>query len=176
MVELKFQVSLSDFREASYFGMFMRKRNAFRVAVGVLLFTVVYLILWKCGVVHMIPALLLFSCAYLVWVLCTLARIECQISRYVKQPGNLIGTEYSAYFDDDAFAFDIPAEKFHVHGKIDELSGAYELFHCFLIYVTAQQLFILPIRSMKKSELPELRTILKRKLGNRFSSVVDNKR
>ena len=52
MVELKFQVSLSDFREASYFGMFMRKRNAFRVAVGVLLFTVVYLILWKCGVVH----------------------------------------------------------------------------------------------------------------------------
>ena len=96
MVELKFRVSLSDFREASYFGTFMRKRNAFRVAVGVLLFTVVYLILWKCGVVHMIPALLFFSCAYLVWVLCTLAGIEWQISRYVKQPGNLIGTEYSA--------------------------------------------------------------------------------
>ena len=99
-----------------------------------------------------------------------------KISRYVKQPGNLIGTEYSAYFDDDAFAFDIPAEKFHVHGKIDELSGAYELFHCFLIYVTAQQLFILPIRSMKKSELSGLRTILKRKLGTRFSSVADNER
>lgn len=176
MGELKFQVSLSDFREASYFGMFMRKRKAFRVAIGVLFFTVVYLILWKCGVVHMIPALLCISCAYLVWVLCMLAGTEWQISKYVKQPHNLIGREYHAHFDGDSFTFDIPAQKFHVCGKTNELSGAYELFHCFLIYVTAQQLFILPIKAMGTNEVLELRIILKKELGNRFSSVVYKQR
>lgn len=173
MLELNYRVTLSDFREASYYGVYMRKRNMFRAAVAVLLFCFVYAVLWRNGVVQMEPIIPLFACAYLVWALVTLGGVEKQILKYAKRPDTLIGVEYRACFEEGSFSFEIPERKFYVAGGLSDLSGAYELFHCFLIYVTGSDLFIVPISKLTKNEIAALRQALKSSLGDGFISMFD---
>lgn len=173
MLELSYRVTLSDFREASYYGVFVRKRNMFRAAVAVLLFCFVYAVLWRNNIVQAEPIVPLFACAYLVWVLITLGGVEKQILKYARQPDTLIGVEYRACFEDGSFRFEIPERAFCVSGRISELSSAYELFHCFLIYVTGSDLFIVPISKLTKNETTALRQTLKSSLGDGFISMFD---
>ena len=83
-ITLNFKVSVSDFREASYYGLFMRRRNAFRVAATVLLASFVYGVLCYHKVLPMEPLLPLLAGAYLIWFLFILAHVERQILSYTR--------------------------------------------------------------------------------------------
>ncbi len=169
-ITLNFKVSVSDFREASYYGLFMRRRNAFRVAATVLLASFVYGVLCYHKVLPMEPLLPLLAGAYLIWFLFILAHVERQILSYTRSHDSLIGASYTASFSDSQFSFFVPDRKFCVSGAISELNCAFELSRCFLIYATQEQLFIVPIRQMSQNEINTLRNILQTGLSSRFAS------
>jgi len=169
-LELKFQVTVRDYRETSYYALFMRKKAMFRVAAIVILACFVYAVLAVNDVLQMEPFFLVLACAYLVWVLITLAGTERQIAKYVKSPDNLLGVEYTAKFGGRMFTIEIPSRKFRVSANYTELSGAFELTNCFLLCV-GQQMFIIPARGMSKEEARTLRGLLLDALGERFSSL-----
>ena len=170
-LELNFKVTVKDFREATYYALFMRKRNMFRAAVVVVAACFVYAVLAVNKVLDMEPIFLFLACAYLIWVLITLAQTERQIAKYVKSPDNLLGVTYTAKFGARMFSFEIPERKFKASGNLDQLSAAFELTNVFLIYATDAQLFIIPTRGMSKETSKQLRELLQHGLGERFYSL-----
>lgn len=169
-VDLNFKVTLSDFREASYYGLFLRRRNTFRAAAAVLLACFVCAVLWFHRPLPAQPVVLFIGCAYLIWVLFLLGGTERQILRYAKSPDTLISAEYRARFGGGSFSIEIPGRGFHVSGGVSQLTCAFELSRCFLLYATRQQLFIVPIRQMSQAEIMALRQILREGLNDRFST------
>lgn len=174
-VTLKFKVTLSEFREASYYGLFMRRRNAFRAAAIVLIACFVYGVLCFHKVLPAGPFPLFLAGAYLIWILLVLAGTERQILTYTKSPDSLIGAEYTASFDGSRFSIAVPERDFRVSGAVSELNCAFELSRCFLIYATQQQLFIIPIRQMSQEEICTLRNILRTGLNSRFATPFGKK-
>lgn len=175
-VELRYRVRIADFREASYYALFLRRRTGFRVAVVVILAFFVYAVLCVNGVTTMEPVAAFIAGAYLIWVLLQLAAAEREILRYAKTPDTLIGAEYTARFGAKRFSIAIPERDFRVSGNLAELQCAFEIAHCFLLYVTGQQMFIIPTRGMAESETVRLREILTDALGERFHSLFARRR
>lgn len=174
-ITLNFTVTVSDFREASYYGLFMRRRNAFQIAAIVLLALFVYGVLCFHQVLPIEPFLLFPAGAYLIWFLLILANEERQILRYTRSPDTLIGASYTASFDNSQFSFSLPDRDFCVSGTVSELTCAFELSRCFLIYATQEQLFIVPVRQMSQEEIKTLRKILQTGLNSRFATPFGKK-
>jgi len=170
-VELNYRVGLADFREASYYALFMRKRTAFRLAMIVLLIFFAYAVLCLNHVTTMEPAAAFVAGGYLIWILLQLASVEREILRYAKAPDTLIGEKYTARFDNRQFSIAISARGFSVADDIAKLQYAFEIAHCFLLYVTGQQMFIIPTRDMTETQSLTLRSILADALGERFYSL-----
>lgn len=175
-LELRFKVSIKDYREALYYSLFMRKRNFFRAAIAVIAACFVYAVLTYNKVLVMEPILLFLAGAYLIWILFLLASTERQIARYVKSPDNLLNVDYIAKFGDRLFSFEIPERKFKVSGNLSELPAAFELTSCFLVYATAQQTFIIPVRSLPSDDIKHLRSLLSHGLGPRFYTFFGKKK
>ena len=175
-LELNFNVTVKDFREATYYSLFMQKRNFFRVAVVVIAACFIYVVLAVNKVLTMEPIFFFLAGAYLIWMLFLLAGAEKTIRAYVKSPDNLLGAEYTARFGQRLVSFEIPARKFKVSGNIADLPGAFELTNVFLICATAEQTFIIPTRCMSKGEIQQLRALLAEGLGQRFYSMFGKRR
>ena len=175
-LELNFSVNIKDFREATYYALFMQKRNFFRVAAVVIAACFIYVVLAVNKVLAMEPIFFFLAGAYLIWVLVVLAGAERQIRAYVKSPDNLIGAEYTAKFGQRLVSFEIPSRKFKVSGNISDLPAAFELTNVFLVYATQEQTFIIPTRDLSKGEIKQLREILRSGIGERFYSMFDRKR
>ena len=175
-VELSYRVLTADFREASYYALFLRKRVAFRIAAMLLIAFFVYAVLCVNGVVTMLPAAAFAASAVLIWGLMQFAFVERQILTYTRKPDTLIGEIYHARFGARRFTIEVPARDFRVSGELAELSAAFEITHCFLLYVTGEQLFILPTREMTREQTDALRAILSFALAGRFSSLFARKR
>lgn len=174
-ITLNFKVTVSDFREASYYGLFMRRRSAFRAAAVVLLASFVYGVLCWHRVLPLEPLLLFPAGACLIWFLFVLAGAERQILSCVRSPDTLIGAAYTASLDHSRFSFSLPDRNFCVSGPVSELYCAFELSRCFLIYATQEQLFIVPIRQMSQDEIKTLRKILQAGLNSRFATPFGKK-
>ena len=175
-LELNFKVNVKDFREATYYALFMKKRNFFRVAVVVIAACFIYLVLSVNKVLTMEPIFFFLAGAYLIWVLFILAGAERQIRAYVKSPDNLIGAEYTAKFGQRLVSFEIPSKKFKVSGNISDLPAAFELTNVFLVYATQEQTFIIPTRDLTKGQIKQLRELLRDGIGDRFYSMFDRRR
>lgn len=175
-LELNFKVTVKDFREATYYALFMNKRNFFRAAVVVIAACFIYMVLSVNKVLTMEPIFFFLAGAYLVWILFLLAGAERQIAKYVKSPDNLLGVEYTARFGQRLVSFEIPEKKFKVSGNLSDLPVAFELTNIFLVYANNQQTFIIPTRAMSKGEIKQLRELLRSGIGERFYSMFDKKR
>ena len=175
-VELTYRVLTADFREASYYALFLRKRGAFRLAAGALIVFFIYAVLCVNGVVTMHPAGIAVFLAALIWSLMQLAGVERRILQYAKAPDTLIGAVYTARFGTRRFTISIPERDFSVSGELSELAAVFEITHCFLLYVTGEQLFILPTREMTAEQAAALRSLLSAALGGRFSSLFATRR
>ena len=168
---IQYRVLATDFREASYYALFLRKKTGFRLAAAVLLSFFVYAVLCVNGVFEMEPLAAFVAAAYLIWCLLQLASAERAILRYTKAPDSLIGAEYIAVFGHRHFSISLPVRDFHLSGEISDLTFAFELTHCFLLYVTDQQMFIIPTRNMTTAEAETLRHLLSTTLTSRFHSL-----
>ncbi|MBQ2996363.1 MAG: YcxB family protein [Oscillibacter sp.] len=175
-LELNFKVTVKDFREATYYGLFMNKRNFFRAAVVVIAACFIYVVLSVNKVLTMEPIFFFLAGGYLVWTLFLLAGAERQIRAYVKSPDNLLGAEYTARFGQRLVSFEIPARNFKVSGNLADLPAAFELSNIFLVYANQQQTFIIPTRCMSKGEIQDLRALLSHGLGDRFYTMFGKKK
>ena len=175
-LELNFTVDVKDFREATYYSLFMQKRNFFRAAVVVIAACFIYVVLAINKVFAMEPIFFFLAGGYLVWILVLLAGEERKIRAYVKSPDNLLGAEYTARFGSRLVSFEIPAKKFKVSGNLSDVPAAFELTNIFLVYANREQTFIIPTRCMSKAQIKELREILSHGIGDRFYTMFDRKK
>ncbi len=170
-LHFSYSVAPRDFREAKYYGLFVSRRTAFRTAVLVLASFFVYCVLCISKVLTFLPAAAVPVLIALVYILLGLAGTEREILAYTKSEESLLGVRYQAFFDRHRFTLEIPDKNVKAGGKISQLYCAYELYHIFLLYTDARQVFIVPTKDLSPEENRFLRTVLRENLKERFSGV-----
>lgn len=175
-LDLKYRMLPADFREASYYGLFLRKRLGFGMAAVAIIAFVIYAVLCINKVLPMYPVTMFIAGAYLIWIILQLAAVERTVLRYTKQKDTLIGAEYHARFQGKQFTVEIPERNYKLAGETAQFASAFEISHCFLLCLSEDQMFIVPTRDMSAAEAETMRTILARELGDRFFTLFTRRR
>ena len=66
-ISTEYQVTVSDFRRATYFGLFQRHRTALRILFVVLAVAILYVLGASMGLGVLNPLVLFIAVAYLIW-------------------------------------------------------------------------------------------------------------
>jgi len=169
-IKAEYQITVSDLRQASYYGLFMRRRRPLQIMFVVLAAGVLYAAGAGLGLGEVNPLVLFLAGAYLLWGLLLFAGTERDILRYIKSPDSLIGCTYAAVLESHRITLRIPEKKAEFTKPIGELACVFELSRMFLIYVDSQQVYLLPHRALTKEERASLREVFRKRLGDRFSS------
>jgi len=175
-IRTEFEVTVSDFRKASYYGMFLQYRKPLRIMFVVLGVAIIYGVAGYLGAGQVNYWVFFLAVAYLIWGLLMFARTERQILRYVKMPGSFVGCRYVVTIDTHRITFEIPERKINASNQLNKLPCAFELNDLFLIYVSTQQTFILPCRALTEAQRQEFRRTLRERLGDNFGSRFDRKK
>ena len=165
-----FQLTVGEFRMASYYGLFLRHRRALRIMFAVLLAGVVYAVGAWAGLGKANPLVFFLAAAYLVWGLLLFAGAEKDIRRYLRRPDSLIGCDYRVFVEDHRLRVEIPERKIRENCNLHSLVCCFELSALFLFYTTPQNVYLLPKRALTAEETEALRTELAACLKERFSS------
>ena len=168
-----YELTMSDFRKASYFGLFLRHRLPLRIMFIVLLISLLYSIAAAAGFGSANPLVFFIAAGYLGWGLLLFAQTELNILRYIRSPQSLIDSHCSCTVDRSSFHLRISDHAVDVRQPLSQLTCAFELSHLFLFYISAQDVYLLPKRSLKAQEITALRQLLRRKLGVNFGSRFD---
>ena len=169
-IEASFHTELTDFRRASYYGLFLRHRRALQILFLVLGAALLYYIGARINLGTPNPLVFFLAAAYLVWGLLLFAGAEKEIRRYIKSPDSLIGCEYRVLLEDHRIRIEIPEKKVRESFNLHSLHCCFELASMFLIYTTPQNVYLLPKRALEAEEIEALREELVSSLGERFSS------
>ena len=169
-IETSFQTELTDFRRASYYGLFLRHRRALQILFLVLGAAVLYYIGARVNLGTPNPLVFFLAAAYLIWGLLLFAGAEKDIRRYIRSPESLIGCEYKILLEDHRIRIEIPEKKVRESFNLHSLHCCFELADLFLIYTTPQNVYLLPKRALEQDEIEALRAELAASLGERFSS------
>jgi len=175
-IRAEFEVTVSDFRKANYYGMFLRYRMPLRIMFVVLGVAIIYGIAGYLGMGKVNYLVFFLAVAYLIWGLLMFAKTERQILQYVKMPGSFVGCRYVVTIDTHKITFEIPERKVNSSTQLNKLACAFELNDLFLIYVSMQQTFILPCRALTDTQRTEFRRTLRERLGENFGTRFDRKK
>lgn len=169
-IRAEYQVTLSDFRRASYFGLCLRHRRPLQIMVVVLAVAVLYMIGAQMGLGQLNALVPLLAAAYLVWGLLLFAGAERDIRRYMKLPDSLIGCTYDVEIESHRIRFSIPSRNIQFATQINKLTCVFELSQMFLVYVSPQEVYILPHRCLTAAQRTSLRAVFAERLGEKFST------
>lgn len=169
-IRVDYTVTVSDFRKASYYGLFLRHRRPLQIMFAVLIGAILYGAgsYWGLGTAN--PLVFFLAAAYLCWGLLLFAGTERSIRQYMRAPGNFLGCTYTATLESHRVQIEIPERNIKASQQIGNLACVFELNQIFMIYVTAQDLYILPCRALTKEQRAELRQTFRQRLGNRFAT------
>ena len=170
--EIRYRVSKKVFRQATLYAMFLRNRSTFRVGIAVVLAVAFYTVLAVQGIFPLSYLPIYIAAAYLVWMLLLLGREEQRIFRYLKSDESLLGTEYILRFDEDRLSVDIPEKKLRNTVALTKLASAIEISSVFMLYLSTEQLYLMPTAAMTETQRAALRGLLSSRLGTRFYSSV----
>ena len=170
--EIRYRVSKKVFRQATLYAMFLRNRNTFRIGIAVVLAVAFYAILAVQGTFPLSYLPVYIAAAYLIWMLLLLGREEQRIFRYLKSDQSLLGIEYVLRFDENKLSVDIPEKKLRSTVVLTKLASAIEISSVFMLYLSAEQLYLVPTSSMTESQRLKLRGLLSSRLGARFYSSI----
>ena len=170
--EIRYRVNKKVFRQASLYAMFLRNRNTFRAGVAVVLAVAFYALLASKGLFAMSYLPVYIAAAYFIWMLLLLGREEQRVLRYLKSDSSLLGTEYILRFDEGKLSVDIPAKKFHNAVQISKLASAIEISSVFMLYLSVDQLYLVPTEAMTEGQRTSLRGLLSSRLGDHFYSSI----
>ena len=165
-----YQVTVSEFRQATYYGLFLRHRKALRIMFVVLIVAVLYALGAAFGLGKLNPLVLFLGAAYLIWGLMLFTGAEKGIRRYLRSDDSLIGCTYEVELDKHRFRLEIPERSVRFSVALDKLACAFELSSLFLIYANMQDAYILPTRCLSEEQRAALRQTLRGKLKDNFST------
>lgn len=163
-------VTEKDYRNATYYSYLFRYSRAFKIALFLLGAFLFYFLgaLMKAWSFSYYFAFL--AVAYVIWIGIFLYNAEKTVQAYVKNKSNLLNIKYIFDLDGTRIRFRIPEKKADVQFEISKVSCVFELQELFLIYVTMQEVYILPKRALTTEESIALREKFNGILNNRFSS------
>lgn len=166
----EYQVTLSDFRKATYFGMFLRNRKALRIMFAVLIVGILYAIGGAVGFGKINPLVLFLAMGYLLWGIWLFSGVEKGIRAYLKSENSMIGCTYRAEFTAQTLSMSVPERNISFSTPIKKLTCAFEFSSMFLLYTSVQDVYILPSRVLTEEQKKSLRNNLRAKLGDNFGS------
>ena len=166
--EIHYRVSKKNFRQASLYALFLRNRSLFRVGILVVLAVAFYVLLASQGVFPLDYLPVYIAAAYLIWMLVLLGREEQRVLRYIKSDASLLYTEYILRFDENKISIRVPAKGVHSAVPMTKLASAIEISSLFMLYLSADQLYLVPADARSELQRTELHAMLPRALGERF--------
>lgn len=167
-IDVTYSMTVTDYRRASYYGLAIRQYKSLRfliILVGFALVALMSAVLYDQGAKI---AAGLWACC-IVWLLTVFAQAEAGIRRYVKSPETMIGCEYQMTLESHRIQIKVPARKVNYSVKINDLIAVFEMDGLFLIYISAQDAYILPFRVLTKEQLAQVKDTFRRHLGDRFN-------
>ena len=169
-IETTYTPELTDFRRASYYGLFLRHRRALQILFIVLGAAVLYYIGAAINLGTANPLVFFLAAAYLIWGLLLFAGAEKDIRRYIRSPESLIGCEFRVLIEAHRIRIEIPEKKIRESFNLHSLHCCFELSSMFMLYTTPQNVYLLPKRALEAEEVTALREELGSSLGERFFS------
>ena len=148
-IHVNYSITVSDFRKATYYGLFLRHRRALQIMFLVLGVSILYAIGGALG---------LGTVNYLVFFLALGA--EKGIRQYLASPHNTLGCDYDVTIDAHRIRICIPSRKGDSSFLITKLACVYELSSMYLLYVNTQEVYLLPKRALTAEQVSELRALL----------------
>lgn len=167
-IEVSYPLTISDYRRASYYGLAIRQYKSLRffiILVGFALVALMSTLMYGQG--EKMAAALCAMC--IVWLLTLFAQTEAGIRRYVKHPETMIGCEYQMTLESHRIQIKVPERKVNWSVKVNDLVAVFEMNGLFLIYISAQDAYILPFRVLTKEQRETLKDTFQRHLGDRFN-------
>lgn len=165
-----YQVTVSDFRRATYFGLFQRHRTALHILFVVLAVAILYVLGASIGLGTINYLVLFLATAYLIWGILLFAGAEKSIRAYLRSKDSLIGCTYRAELESHRIRLEIPERKIQVAAQVNQLTCVFELSSLFLIYTSMQDVYILPHRCLTDEQRLALRKNFRERVGNNFGS------
>lgn len=169
-ISVEYQVTVSDFRRATYFGLFQRHRLPLRIMFVVVIVAILYAMGASLGLGTLNPLVLFIAAAYLVWGLLLFAGAEKGIRAYLRSPDTLVGCSYRAELESHRVRFEIPARKTQVTAQVNQLACVFEISSLFLIYTSMQDVYLLPTRCLTDAQRTALRKNFRERVGQNFGS------
>ena len=169
-IDTQFQLTVGDYRMASYYGLFLRHRRPLQIMCIVLGAALLYYIGSVAALGTPNPLVFFLAAAYLVWGLLLFAGAEKEIRRYLRRSDRLIGCGYRLIVESHRLRVEIPERQIRTACNLHNLACCFELSGLFLFYTTPQEVYLLPKRALSAEEVERLRGELADCLGERFSS------
>ncbi|MBR2570844.1 MAG: YcxB family protein [Clostridia bacterium] len=174
-IHAEYRITLSDYRMASYYGLFLRHRKALLALFVMLFVAVLYGLASLFGAGTANPLVFLLAAAYAAWGLALCAGTEKTIRAYLRSDGNLIGLDYILDLDETRTTVQVPAKRIRTVFDTGRMACAFELHAMFLLYSTAAEVYILPKRALSDEDALSLRKLLRTRLKDRFSTRFEKK-
>lgn len=174
-IQVNYQVTLSDFRKATYYGYALRYRKALLIMLVVLAVGILYGIGAAAGLGQVNYLVFFLAAAYFIWGLLLFSGAERGIRRYLKSPDSLIDCSYTAELEEHHICFRIPDRGVNSSYHVGKLACIFELSSLFLVYVSTQEVYILPKRAFTEEQISAARGVFRTQLKDRFSSRFEKK-
>lgn len=169
-IAVEYQVTVRDFRQATYYGTFLRHRKALRIAFAVLMVGVLYLIGSAIGLGTVNPWVLFLAAGYLIWALVFFGGIERGIRAYLRSEGCMVGKTFRMQIDSRQIRVEVPDKGFAFTSPLKQLTCVFEISDLYMIYTSMQDVYLLPARCLAQEQRLQLRAALRKKLGSNFST------
>lgn len=170
LIQAEYNITVTDFRKASYYGLFLRYRKPFLFLFIVIVGALLYELAAALGFGTANSLVFFLTAAYVVWGFVIAANTEKEIRAYLNSSGCLIGCECRMTLDAKCFRFKIPQKNVDVTYAYKMLACAFELHALFLLYTTPQDVYLLPKRALTTEQNVILRNVLKKELQKRFAT------
>lgn len=174
-IQIDYRITLSDFRKATYYGLVVRYRRALLIMLIVLAVGILYALGAAVGLGQPNYLVFFLAAAYLIWGLLLFAGAERGIKRYIRSPDALVGCDYTAVFEEHRACFRVPERRINASYHTDQLACVFELNSMFLVYVSSQDVFIVPKRALTEDQVAAVRKNFRARLKDRFSSRFEKK-
>ena len=169
-VRAEYELNLSDYRKAAYYGLAQRYRTGFRMMIVLLTAFVIYLLTVLILRTEIMPIVFFVVGAYVIWALVLMAGTETRIRRYMKDPETVLGKHTVMTIDRNMVEVEIPDRKIHNKVPVSKLAYAFELTDLFMIYLNTQDTYILPKRAIKEEEVVTVRNLFLKTIPEHFIS------
>lgn len=169
-VKVDYQVTLSDFRRAYFYVMWVRCRKYIEFVAMLFAADLCYTLFVLAGKAVYTPVTFFIALGCIIYFLFLLFSTERGIQSGRKNAGNLIDQRFLMTIDENSVRVQVPSQGIDRYTPMKKLFCVFETKSLFLIYTSGQELHLLPHRAYSSSERRQIRTWFRKEIPDRFSS------